>query len=329
MEFTKRLMDWYEEHKRVLPFRSSKNPYHIWVSEIMAQQTQIATMIPYYERWIEKYPDIESLAKANLNDILKMWEGLGYYNRARNLHKGAQFVCEHFGGVLPQKKEALMKIPGIGDYTSSAIAAIAFDEPEIAVDGNVKRVMARFLNYTENVNTRKAHKLFETYLKNELINSDAKPSDFVQALMELGALVYTPNNITCEGSPFKELCACYRGENVGVIPFIPKAKKVPSYKMSVYIYTEKNHILISKDDSDGLMKGLYRLPQVKGHLKEKEIYKLKHKFTHLTWDIKVYQTQEILDHEDYLLIPLENLDDIAMVTAHKKIITHMKKNGLL
>ena len=329
MEFTKRLMDWYHANTRDLPFRQSKDPYHIWVSEIMAQQTQIATMIPYYNRWIETYPDIESLANANIEDILKMWEGLGYYNRARNLHKGAQYVVEHFDSKLPDNKKDLMKIPGIGDYTSSAIASIAFDKPEIAIDGNVKRVMARFLNYTENVNTRAAHKEFEVYLKDKLLHSDASPSDFTQALMELGALVYTPSNTDCTGSPFKELCACYRGENVGRIPYIPKAKKTPTYKMSVYIYIENNHILISKDDADGLMKGLYRLPQQKGHRKEKEIFKLKHVFSHLTWDIKVYPSNELIQHDDYMLIPIDNLDDIPIITAHKKILTHLKKSGLL
>lgn len=329
MEFTKRLLDWYEENKRDLPFRRSKDPYHIWVSEIMAQQTQIATMIPYYERWIQKYPTIHDLAEADIDDILKMWEGLGYYNRARNLHKGAQYVVNHFNGSLPKDKKKLMEIPGIGDYTSSAIAAIAFDLPEIAVDGNVKRVMARFLNYTENVNTRLAHKTFEDYLKKELIASNANPSDFVQALMELGALVYTPSNTTCEGSPFKELCACYRGENIGTIPFIPKAKKAPSYKKSVLIYTEENHILISNDDSDGLMKDLWRLPQIDDHQDKPILYSMKHKFTHLTWDIKVYRAETLLDLDHTTLIPLENLDDIAMVTAHKKIIQYLKINDLL
>ena len=326
MEFTKRLLDWYHANKRDLPFRSTKDPYHIWVSEIMAQQTQIVTMIPYYQRWIKQYPTVQHLANADLNDVLKLWEGLGYYNRARNLHKGAQYVVEHFDGHLPASKEKLMEIPGIGDYTSSAIAAIAFDLPEIAVDGNVKRVMARYLNYTENANTRKAHKTFERFLKEALIKSNASPSDFVQALMELGALVYTPSNTTCEGSPFKEMCACYRGENIGTIPYFPKAKPVPVYDMSAFIHIDHNHILMSKDDSDGLMKGLYRLPQTQGHLSEKPIMKLVHKFTHLHWNIFVYETDDVIDHEDYFLIPVAHLKDITIATAHRKIL---KKIGYL
>lgn len=323
MEFTKRLMNWYHDNKRDLPFRETKDPYHIWVSEVMAQQTQIVTMIPYYERWIKVFPTIRDLAQADIEVVLKLWEGLGYYNRARNLHKGANYVMEHFNGSLPRDKKQLMEIPGIGDYTSSAIAAIAFDLPEIAVDGNVKRVMARFLNYTENVNTRKAHKYFEDYLKEKLALSTVKPSDFVQALMELGALVYTPSNTTCAGSPFKELCACYRGENVGVIPFIPKAKKVPSHKKTVYIDVEGQHILISNDDSDGLMKGLMRLPQFDGHLEAKPVIKLVHKFTHLHWDIHVHKLKVPNMTEHFMLIPIENLKDITIVTAHRKILTKL------
>lgn len=277
MEFTRRLLNWYHENKRTLPFRESLNPYHIWVSEIMAQQTQIVQMIPYYNHWIEVFPTIEDLANADEDLVLKMWEGLGYYNRARNLHKGAKFVMENFNGALPQSKEELMTIPGIGDYTSSAIAAIAFNQPEIAIDGNVKRVMARYLNYTENANTRKAHKTFETFLKNELIESKANPSDFVQALMELGALVYTPSNTQCIGSPFKEMCACYRGENVGTIPYFPKPKKAPVYEKTVFLSVENNHILMSLDDSDGLMKGMYRLPQIDKHIEGTPDFTLIHK----------------------------------------------------
>lgn len=322
-------MDWYEKNKRELPFRSSNNPYYIWVSEIMAQQTQINTMLPYYERWIAAFPDIKALANADIEDVLKLWEGLGYYNRARNLHKGACFVIENFEGTLPHSKSELMTIPGIGEYTSSAIAAIAFNEPEIAIDGNVKRVMARFLNYTENVNTRKAHVYFENYLKEKLKIGNAQPRYFVQALMELGALVYTPGNTQCENSPFKELCACYRGENVGTIPYIPKAKKAKVIKMTVFVYIEDGKILISSDDQDGLMKGLTRLPQVEGHLDEKPLLTFVHKFSHIHWDIQVQRTHTIMESEFYKLIPIEQLDDLAIVGAHNKILAYLMSEKIL
>ena len=146
MEFTKRLLNWYHENKRDLPFRENQDPYSIWVSEVMAQQTQIATMLPYFDRWMKRFPNIESLANADLEEVLKLWEGLGYYRRARFLHQGAQFVMENYDGKLPASKKLLMTIPGIGDYTSSAIASIAFQLPEVPIDGNVKRVIARYLN---------------------------------------------------------------------------------------------------------------------------------------------------------------------------------------
>lgn len=323
MTFTDRLLNWYYPNHRELPFRSQKDPYKIWVSEIMAQQTQIVTMLPYYERWIKSFPTIQDLANADLDDVLKHWEGLGYYRRARNLHAGAIFVVDNFNGELPADKQLLMKIPGIGAYTSSAIAAIAFGLPEVTIDGNVKRVMARTLNYTDNVNTQAAYNYFETWLKHELALNGANPGDFSQALMELGALVCTPHNVTCEGCPLGDLCACFRGEVGPDIPFIPKAKKSTVHPMSAFICIKDNGILMSQDDSDGLMKGLLRLPQIQGHDKKLKVQtKLVHKFSHLTWDIQVYN-KKVLHLDHLVLIPLDSLDDATIVTAHRKILVKL------
>lgn len=327
MTFTDRLITWYRKNKRDLPFRDQKDPYKIWVSEIMAQQTQIATMIPYFNRWIDRFPTIESLANAPIEEVLKMWEGLGYYRRARNLHLGAQYVLENYEGKLPDNKSDLMTIPGIGDYTSSAIASIAFDKPEIVIDGNVKRVMSRFMNYTENVNTRKAHKIFEQFLKDELIRNGANPNEFNQALMELGALVCTPSNITCQGCPFEELCACWRGEVVGQVPFIPKAKKVPVYDKSVYIVVKDDKILLSNDDSDGLMSGLLRLPQMDGHEEFIEpVFNYIHKFSHLHWNINAYIIDDhTLTGDNYFFVDVNDLiEKYPLVTAHRKILIELK-----
>lgn len=326
MTFTDRLITWYRANKRDLPFRRERDPYKIWVSEIMAQQTQIATMLPYYEKWVTKYPTVQDLAAADIDEILKMWEGLGYYRRARNLHAGAQFVVEHFDGVLPADKQALMRIPGIGDYTSSAIASIAFSLPEIVIDGNVKRVMARYLNYTENVNARAAHKVFDAFLKEELIKDGADPNEFNQALMELGALVCTPSNITCEGCPFEEMCACWRGEVVGQVPFIPKSKPVKAYDKSVFILVKDGKLLISNEHDDGLMEGLFRLPQVDGHQDLEPVTTLVHKFSHLHWNIEAYlvDTLDIGDH-NWFFVPLQEIvDTYPLVTAHRKILQNQK-----
>ena len=326
MTFTDRLITWYRANKRDLPFRRERDPYKIWVSEIMAQQTQIATMLPYYEKWVAKYPTVQDLAAADIDEILKMWEGLGYYRRARNLYAGAQFVVEHFDGVLPADKQALMSIPGIGDYTSSAIASIAFSLPEIVIDGNVKRVMARYLNYTENVNARAAHKVFDAFLKEELIKDGADPNEFNQALMELGALVCTPSNTTCEGCPFEEMCACWRGEVVGQVPFIPKSKPVKAYDKSVFILVKDGKLLISNEHDDGLMEGLFRLPQIDGHQDLEPATTLIHKFSHLHWNIEAYQVDslDIGDH-NWFFVPLQEIvDTYPLVTAHRKILQNQK-----
>lgn len=323
MNFTERLITWYHANKRALPFRDQKDPYKIWVSEIMAQQTQISTMIPYFNRWIERFPTVEALASSDIDTVLKLWEGLGYYRRARNLYAGAHYVMDHFNGVLPKTKKELMTIPGIGDYTSSAIASIAFSQPEIVIDGNVKRVMARYLNYTESVNTRAAHKVFTDFLKAELDAHGADPNEFNQALMELGALVCTPANTQCIGCPFAEMCACWRGECVGQVPYIPKAKKVPSYDKTALIYIKDNKILISRKHDDSLMEGLFRLPQIEGHpLQEAPSYTLVHKFSHLHWNIHAHIVSSLDTIEgDWFFVPVEDLNNtIPLVTAHKKIL---------
>lgn len=320
MTFTTRLMDWYQSHKRTLPFRSQKNPYYIWVSEVMAQQTQIGTMLPYYESWIASFPTIEALANADIDTVLKHWEGLGYYNRARNLHKGAQKIVSDFDGIMPCSKADLLTIPGIGDYTASAIASIAFGLPEITIDGNVKRVMARYLNYTESVNTVKAHRAFESFLKARLLESEVDPGDFNQALMELGALVCTPSNVTCIGCPFKEMCACYRGEVVQPVPFIPKAKKGPTYYLDALIVIHNRSILLQIDHDDTLMPGLYRLPQMSRTIDTEPEFTLIHKFSHLTWDIYVHHSDDLT--LSGLWIPLDTLKQVSIVTAHRKILKH-------
>lgn len=322
MTFSEQLLKWYHDHKRELPFRSQRDPYKIWVSEIMAQQTQIATMLPYYERWIEKYPDVFTLANAELEEVLKMWEGLGYYSRARNLHKGAIFVVEEFNGVLPADKKELMRIPGIGDYTSSAIASIAFGLPEVVIDGNVKRVTSRYLYYTETVMNRKAHKTFDEFLKEELISSQADPNEYNQALMELGALVCKPKNPQCDVCPFKDSCLFNKTDKSEDIPFIPKAKPTPVYPKTVFVSIRDHQILLSNDDQDGLMKGLYRLPMIDEHNDTKADAKLLHKFSHLQWDINAYLIDRDESEENgWFYVSLEDLvNHHPLVTAHKKIL---------
>lgn len=322
MTFSEQLIQWYEDHKRELPFRSQKDPYKIWISEIMAQQTQIATMLPYYERWIKAYPTVYALNNAELEDVLKMWEGLGYYSRARNLHKGAAFVVDEFDGVMPSNKEDLMRIPGIGEYTASAIASIAFDQPEIVVDGNVKRVTSRYLYYTELVSTRKAHRIFEDFLKHEMITSNSNPNTFNQAMMELGALVCKPKNPKCQTCPFKDKCTFNNSDQKDIIPLTKKAKATPVYEKTVFIHVKDDKIAISDDHDDTLMQGLYRLPMIDGFNDTDPDATLLHKFSHLQWDIRAYIVDGLPSiKQNYFYVSIQDLlDAYPLVTAHKKIL---------
>ena len=201
--FQEDLLRWYQENARKLVFRQKKEAYSIWVSEIMAQQTRIEAMLPYYERFMARYPDLNSLAQAHEDDLVKIWQGLGYYNRVKNMKKCAAYCVENYHGQFPQTKKELSKLPGIGDYTAGAIASIAFDEKVSAVDGNVIRVFSRLYHITEDVSQTKIKKQIT-----ELVDASlADPiSDYNQALMELGALVCIPKNPRCDICPIRKDC---------------------------------------------------------------------------------------------------------------------------
>lgn len=320
--FTKPLLEWYRQNHRKLPFRETKNPYHIWVSEIMAQQTQIATMLPYYSNWINQWPTITSLAQADESEILKAWEGLGYYSRAKNLHKAAMIIQENYDGQFPKQIEQIEQLPGIGDYTANAIASIAFLEKAIAVDGNVIRVMSRLLQDDRDF-LKKSNK---EELKNLLFNllEDENPSDYAQALMELGALICTPMNVQCEQCPLNSICLSYEHSTQYDYP-LKKVKKVnPNLNFDVYIVIKNNQILISRDDSDGLMKGLIRLPMLEKTNLEQPVLSTKHIFSHKTWLMDVYVVDDLtIKNPLYQWVNLEDLNELAMITAHRAILTSL------
>lgn len=259
MEIQKELCEWFIENHRKLPFRESKKPYSIWVSEIMAQQTRIDTMIPYYERWMQDYPTIEELSKAPIEKVLKSWEGLGYYNRARKLHEGANQVMKNYGGELPCDVQELEKIAGIGPYTAGAIASIAFNLKAPAVDGNVLRVASRLYELEDDISKPKTVKKVREIVAKWMENSN--PSDFTQGLMELGALICTPTIIKCNECPLNHKCMSYAHHTQMLYPIKTKAKKSPEFSYKTLLVVNNHQILMSKDDSDGLMKDFYRLPQ--------------------------------------------------------------------
>ena len=300
------LLHWFWANHRVLPFRSSPTPYHVWVSEIMLQQTRVAAAVPYYERFVQELPDIPALAACEEERLLKLWEGLGYYSRVRNLQKAARIVCEQYGGQLPGDLAALKKLPGIGDYTAGAIASIGFGIPAPAVDGNVLRVFARLYNDEGDI-MQPAVKAATTQKVMAQQPAEA-PGDFNQALMELGALVCTPGQPDCAACPLQALCLGRQSGNPARLP--QKAPKKARKKCELTLCLAQDAAgrwLLQKRGEQGVLAGLWQPPVLAEEaldekmalaaaqkllpaavlLKEKPL-KAKHIFTHLEWHMTAY-----------------------------------------
>src|SRR5512137_2692101 len=212
----RRLLEWYQRQRRPLPWRETHDPYRIWVSEVMLQQTQVKTALPYYRRFLRQFPTLRKLAGADLGDVLKRWEGLGYYARARNLHRAAGMLAAGSGGRIPDRWDDFRALPGVGDYISAAVLSIAFDRPHAVVDGNVKRVLARLLAMAAPTNQTASHKIFQA--EADRLLDRRHPGDFNQALMELGALVCAPTSPSCTLCPLIRCCAAHRGGTVARYP---------------------------------------------------------------------------------------------------------------
>lgn len=256
--FHQQLLNWFSQNQRKMPWRETGDPYYIWVSEVMLQQTQVKTVIPYYQNFIKQYPTISHLAEADQNDVLKVWEGLGYYSRARNLHKAAKQVISEFNGQVPKDAETFKKLPGVGDYIKAAVQSIAFGKPFAAVDGNVKRVLSRIFMIKSPVNRSSSHSEFSQ--KADTLLERTHPGDYNQAMMELGALICKPKNPLCETCPVNEFCSAFKKQKTTSYPVREKAKKVPEYQITVGIVKKGDMLLITKRKSDGLLGGLWEFP---------------------------------------------------------------------
>ena len=259
--FRKKLLAWYDENKRDLPWRRSKNPYHIWVSEIMLQQTRVDTVIPYYERFLEWFPTVESLAIAPEERLLKAWEGLGYYSRVRNMQTAAQQIMNEFNGEFPSTYEGISSLKGIGPYTAGAISSIAFNLPQPAVDGNVMRVLARLFEVNHDIGNPSNRKIFQAMME-VLIDPD-RPGDFNQALMDLGSDIEAPVNPRPEDSPVKEFSAAYKHGTMDRYPVkAPKKKPVPIYLNALVVQNSKGQFLLEKNESEKLLAGFWHFPLI-------------------------------------------------------------------
>ncbi|MBQ9942143.1 MAG: A/G-specific adenine glycosylase [Christensenellaceae bacterium] len=309
--FAEALLGWYAHAARKLPWRENIDPYRTWISEIMLQQTRVEAGIGYYLRFIEALPDAASLAAAEEETVLKLWEGLGYYSRARNLHKAAKIIVGEHGGRMPADFAAVRALPGIGDYTAGAICSIAFGMAVPAVDGNVLRVLSRLLASREDIAKPAVKKQFEDLLRPVIPNH--RPGDFTQALMELGALICTPKSPSCADCPVRELCLAHREGCACELPVKtpPKGRKVQ--KRTVFVLTHNHSLALCRRPEKGLLAGMWELPCAEGQLDKKQaqtwlaergicVNKLtplgeaRHVFSHLEWEMTGFLAE--VEHPD-------------------------------
>ncbi|MCL9806081.1 A/G-specific adenine glycosylase [Flavobacterium amniphilum] len=329
MNFSKTLITWYLENKRDLPWRNTTNPYHIWLSEIMLQQTRVAQGLPYFLAFTETFPTVSDLAKAEEEKVLKLWQGLGYYSRARNLHATAKHIAFNLEGNFPDNYNDLLKLKGIGEYTAAAIASFSFNEKTPVVDGNVFRVLARYLGITTDIASPKAKREF-TQLAEELIDA-ANPALFNQAIMEFGALQCTPKNPDCNICPLNNSCYALSQKKVGDLPVKVKKTKTRDRFLNYLFITDNNQKSIAnKRTGKGIWQNLYEFPLIETDNPETEteikfrihklypetslvtlldsesiLHKLSHQNLHIRfWKINLnHQLDKGLSHDDLMLLP--------------------------
>ncbi len=312
MSMQRALIQWYEDNHRKLPWRETKEPYRIWLSEIMCQQTQVATVIDYYNRFLKVFPTVYDLAQGDEDQVYKLWEGLGYYSRAKRLMLCARVVVEQYDGQFPSHYNEMIQLPGIGPYTAGAVLSIAFNVKEPAIDGNVMRVYSRLYKITHDVGKADARKHFDPYVRKDLPD---EISAFNQGLMELGATICTPTKPRCEECPISEWCMAYEaGEQTSLPKRLPKPKKKHK-KMTVAYITCGDYVMVEKRGTDGLLANLWGLPIVEADentvewlheqygLKTTEkafMVSKKHVFTHLVWDMTMvqFEAKEMVAIED-------------------------------
>ena len=331
------LLAWYDEHKRSLPFRGAGDPYRIWVSEIMLQQTRTETVGAYYQRFLAQFPDVSALAEAPEEAVLKCWEGLGYYSRARNLHRAAKEIMEKHGGAFPRTVEELRALPGVGDYTAAAVASIAFGVPAPAMDGNLTRVLSRVHGVRQDVG--------QPSVKRELLNwarqdmPKVRCGDFNQALMDLGATVCVPGTPECDSCPLRPLCSAYREGDAEDLPIKAAAKPPQEIQLAVALITCRGRIWMAQR-KEALLKGLWvyaLLEDAKGPKEaqealksrgihaafQKELGAARHVFTHRVWNMTVYHFQaDTMSCREGRFVSLAEMRALPIPTAMRAAREH-------
>ncbi len=323
------LLAWYDRHRRSLPFRGTRDPYRIWVSEIMLQQTRTETVGAYYERFLQRFPDVFALAEAPEEDVLKCWEGLGYYSRARNLHKAAQEVVARYGGRFPEREDLLRALPGVGDYTAAAVASIAFDLPAPAMDGNLTRVLSRFHGVREDVGIPSVRRALLALARQDM--PPVRCGDFNQALMDLGATVCTPGTPDCLNCPLSALCDACRKGDAEDLPVKAAAKAPREIPVAVLLVLCRGRVLMTKR-REALLRGLWvyfltesdkreeaeaalRAQGVRAQYRQ-TLGTARHVFTHRIWNMTLYRYEaEAPDCREGQFLPLRDMLSLPMPTA--------------
>ena len=338
-EFKHDLLKWFDENQRQMPWRETKNPYYIWLSEVMLQQTQVNTVRPYYNAFIERFPTIEALSTTNEEDVLKYWEGLGYYSRVRNFHEAVKEVHNKYNGKVPDDPESFQSLKGVGPYTNAAVMSIVHNHPLPAVDGNVLRVWSRLTCNDADIAQPKTKKLFEKELQPSV---ETKSGDFNQAMMELGATICTPKKPICILCPVQKHCEAFAEGVVSELPVKKKKikKKTIDYDV-LYITNREGQILIRKRDTK-LLNGMWEFPMFEQDtsidaiedeldsvitIENEPVIQTKHVFTHMTWNMKVYKAymQKENIKPPYKWMNKNEKDTLSFSTSMTKIFTQMNQ----
>ena len=320
---TKKILNWYDFNKRKLPWRKkispSKKQYYTLLSEFMLQQTQVATVIPYFNKFIKQIPNFHSLAKVENRKLLKLWEGLGYYSRARNLKKTGKIVIKNFNGKLPDNFEELITLPGVGNYTASAILAIAFNKPYIPLDGNIERVLKRYLYLKKQSEIQKENLI----KKKDIFGKSLRSSDYAQALMELGALICKPNNPVCSQCPVNESCKSYKKKDFSITK---NNKKNKDKYFILQVYKKKQRYLLIRNTKFNFLKNLKIFPMEETSKPKNFNKNINFKMSNMNMNIKIQYLKKYEKFKSPHWIDEKKLDNYMLPSFTKKIVKFLEKN---